>query len=170
MWWEICYCATWHELSIWYHSSLGVITSKIMPLIGGLCHVQRTLTTMGFHELPLVRGLCHVQRTSTIMGLKKSAPHRRCGASVVGGSKSNVFNPSLGLFLYHILHTMSLWRHESIRNNTNNQQTPPPWWWSRSHLQQGGFDDTMQPEGRAALRMFTPRPLLKDFVWFVESM
>jgi hypothetical protein len=27
-----------------------------------------------------------------------------------------------------------------------------------------GFDDTMPPEGRAALRMFIPRPLLKDFV------
>jgi hypothetical protein len=32
---------------------------------------------MGLHELPLVRGLCHVQRTLTIMGLKKSAPHWR---------------------------------------------------------------------------------------------
>ena len=28
-----------------YHSSLGVTTSKIMPLIGGLCHVQRTSTS-----------------------------------------------------------------------------------------------------------------------------
>ena len=28
------------------------------------------------------------------------------------------------------LHTMVLWRHESIHNNTSNQQTPPPWWWS----------------------------------------
>ncbi len=27
-----------------YHSSLGVTTSKIMPLVGGLCHVQWTLT------------------------------------------------------------------------------------------------------------------------------
>jgi hypothetical protein len=30
-----------------------------------------------------------------------------CGARL-GGAQSNVFNPSLGLFLYHILHTMSL--------------------------------------------------------------
>jgi hypothetical protein len=29
------------------------------------------------------------------------------GASL-GGAQSNVFNPSLGFFLYHILHTMSL--------------------------------------------------------------
>jgi hypothetical protein len=86
----------------------------------------------------------------------------------MGGSKSNTVTLILRLFLYHILHTMSLWRHESIRNNTNNQQTPPPWWWSRLPLQRGGFDDTTQPKGRAALRMFTPRPLLKDIVWFVE--
>ncbi len=30
--------------STWYHSSLGVTTSKIMPLDGGLCHIQRTST------------------------------------------------------------------------------------------------------------------------------
>ena len=30
--------------STWYHSSLGVTISKIMPLVGGLCHVQWTLT------------------------------------------------------------------------------------------------------------------------------
>ncbi len=77
MWWEICYCATQHEWSIWYHLSLGVITSKITPLIGGLCPVQWTLTAMGLHELPLVGGLCHVQRTLTIMDLEKSAPHQK---------------------------------------------------------------------------------------------
>ncbi len=31
--------------STWYHPSLGVTTSKIMPLVGGLCHVQRTSTS-----------------------------------------------------------------------------------------------------------------------------
>ena len=56
-----------------------------LPLVGGLCHVQRTLTIMGLnicpssedfvitadfdqlglHEVPLVGGLCHVQRTLT---------------------------------------------------------------------------------------------------------
>ncbi len=56
-----------------------------LPLVGGLCHVQRTLTIMGLNicptledfvitadfdqlghlELPLVGGLCHLQWTST---------------------------------------------------------------------------------------------------------
>ncbi len=36
-----------------------------MPLIGGLCLVQRTLTTKGLNDLPLVGGLCLVQLTST---------------------------------------------------------------------------------------------------------
>jgi hypothetical protein len=66
------------------YSSLGVTSSKIMPLVGGLCLVQRTSTskvnmicpcrrtlsrTMDFnqqgqHDLPLIGGLCLVQRTS----------------------------------------------------------------------------------------------------------
>jgi hypothetical protein len=36
-----------------------------MPLIGGLCLVQRTLTTKGLNDLPLVGGLCLVQQTLT---------------------------------------------------------------------------------------------------------
>ncbi len=36
-----------------------------MPLIGGLCLVQRTLTTKGLNDLPFVGGLCLVQRTLT---------------------------------------------------------------------------------------------------------
>ncbi len=36
-----------------------------MPLIGGLCLVQRTSTTNGLNDLPLVGGLCLVQRTLT---------------------------------------------------------------------------------------------------------
>jgi hypothetical protein len=40
-----------------------------MPLIGGLCLVQRTLTTKGFNDLPLIGGLCLVQWTSTTKGL-----------------------------------------------------------------------------------------------------
>jgi hypothetical protein len=36
-----------------------------MPLIGGLCLVQRTLTTKGLNDLPLVGGLCLMQRTLT---------------------------------------------------------------------------------------------------------
>jgi hypothetical protein len=31
-------------------------------------------------------------------------------------------NPSLGLFLHHFLHTMSLWRHESIHNNATTNK------------------------------------------------
>jgi hypothetical protein len=40
-----------------------------MPLVGGLCLVQRTLTTKGLIDLPLVGGLCHVQWTLTTKGL-----------------------------------------------------------------------------------------------------
>ncbi len=110
------------------------------------------------------------------------SPHTTCNEyretrySALGVVHANVGqnvtppNPSLGLFLYHFLHTMSLWGHESIHNNTNNQQTPPPWWWSCSPLQRRGFDDTTPPEGRAALRMFFSRPLSKDFVWFIKLM
>ncbi len=42
------------------------------------------------------------------------------------GQNVTPHNPSLGLFLYHFLHMMVSWHHESIHNNTNNQQTPPP--------------------------------------------
>jgi hypothetical protein len=38
-----------------------------VPLIGGLCHVQRTSTTKGLNDLPLIEGLCLVQWTSTAM-------------------------------------------------------------------------------------------------------
>jgi hypothetical protein len=44
--------------------SLSVRPQK-MPLIGGLCLVQQTLTTKGLNDLPLVGGLCLVKRTST---------------------------------------------------------------------------------------------------------
>ncbi len=130
------------------------------------------MTTTTAVTRQLLQGRSTAERTlltaTTITLTVINKGNDRCGASI-GGSKSNIFNPSLGSFLYHILHTMSLWRHKSIRNNTNNQQTPPPWWWSRSPLQRGGFDDTTQPEGRAALRMFTPRPLLKDFVYLLNK-
>ncbi len=87
----------------------------------------------------------------------------RCGARL-GGSKSNAVNLILRLFLYHFLHTMSSWHHESIHNNTNNRQTPPPWWWSRSPLQQRGFDESTSSEWRAALHIHFSRPLLKGLV------
>ncbi len=67
------------------------------------------------------------------------------------GQNVTPHNPSLGLFVYHFLHTMSLWCCESIHNNTNNQQTPPPWWWSHLPLQWCGFDESMLPDGQVAL-------------------
>ncbi len=86
------------------------------------------------------------------------------------GQKVIPHNPSLRLFLYHFLHMMVSWRHESIHNNTNNQQTPPPWWWSHSPLQRREFDDTMPPEWWAALRIHFLRPLLKGLVKFNKLM
>ncbi len=86
----------------------------------------------------------------------------------VGGSKSNAVNLILRLFLYHILHTMSLWHHKSIHNSTNNQQSPPPWWWRHSPLQRRGFNESTLPEGRAALRIHFPRMLLKGLVKFIK--
>jgi hypothetical protein len=38
-----------------------------VPLVGGLCHMQRTSTTKGLNELPLIGGLCLVQWTLTAM-------------------------------------------------------------------------------------------------------
>jgi hypothetical protein len=46
-----------------------------LPLIGGLCHVQRTSTSKGLNDLPLVGGLCLVQQTSTIRGHKNDVEH-----------------------------------------------------------------------------------------------
>jgi hypothetical protein len=45
-------------------------------------------------------------------------------------------------------------------------QTPSPWWWSCSPLQRHGFDESMPPEGWAALRMFLPIPPSKRFKRF----
>ncbi len=79
------------------------------------------------------------------------------------GSKSNAVNLILRLFLYHFVHTMSSWHHESIHNNTNNQQTPPPWWWSRLPLQRHGFNKSTPSKWWAALCIYFPRLLLKGF-------
>ncbi len=81
----------------------------------------------------------------------------------LSAAKSNSVNLILRLFLYHFLHTMSSWHHESIHNNTNNQQTPPPWWWSRSLLQRHEFVESTPSKWWGALRMFVPRLLLKGF-------
>ena len=76
--------------------------------------------------------------------MNQSAPPSVVQANV--GRNVTPHSPSSGLFLYHFLHTLVLWRHESIHNNTNNQQTPPPWWWSRSPLQWCVFNDTTLSE------------------------
>jgi hypothetical protein len=56
----------------------GLRPSGPTPLVGGLCHVQRTShSSMGVTTsmiMPLIGGLCHVQRTSTLWA---NAPHRR---------------------------------------------------------------------------------------------
>ena len=86
------------------------------------------------------------------------------GASV-GGPKYYAVNLILRSFLYHFLHMLS---SESIHNNTNTQRTSPPWWWSRSPLQRCEFNESMPPEGRAALRIHFPRPVLKGLVKFIK--
>ncbi len=109
--------------------------------------------------------LCPVQAATAIVRQIRSYPganEDRHGARL-RGSKSNAVNLILRLFLYHFVHTMSSWCHESIHNNTNNQQTPPPWWWSHSPLQQRGFDESMPSEWWAALRIYFPRSLSKGF-------
>jgi hypothetical protein len=40
-----------------------------LPLVRGLCLMQRTLTARDLNDLPLIGGLCLVQRTSTMKGL-----------------------------------------------------------------------------------------------------
>ncbi len=97
-----------------------------------------------------------------ITWMKNHSEKPRYGARK-GGSLSNTVKLILRLFLYHFLHTMSLWCQESIHNNTNNQQTPPPWWWSRLPLQWHGFYESMPPKGQAALPKYCLMPMLKDF-------
>ncbi len=121
-------------------------------------------------DLPPLGGIRVISMLCYQLWSKSGVAFKGWYGACVRGSKSNIVNLIFRLFLYHILHTMSLWHHESIYNNTINQQTPPPWWWSRSPIQQRGFDDTTPPEGRVALRMLVSRPLLKDCVWFVGLM
>jgi len=61
-----------------------------MPLVGGLCHVQRTShSSMGVTTstiMPLVGGLCHVQRTSTLWA---NAPPRTTDFDPLGQRPSS---------------------------------------------------------------------------------
>ncbi len=106
-----------------------------------------------------------VSKKSSILQWYCGETHPVCRLSTrwygarVDGPKYYAINLILRLFLYHFLHAMSSWRHESIHNNTNNQQTPPPWSWSRSPLKRCGFDESTPSKWQAALLMFVPRPL-----------
>ncbi len=121
-----------------------------------------------FYEPPRRTATLMVRGTHVLLsGLERKNRIYWCGARL-GGPKSNAVNLILRFFLYHLLHTMSSWHHESIHNNTNNQQTTPPWWWSRLPLQRHGFNESTPPKGWVALRIYFPRPLSKDFVWFVK--
>jgi hypothetical protein len=59
---------------------------------------------------------------------------------------------------------------QDATHNTNTQQTPPPWWWSRQPLWWHGFDESMLPKGRAALRISLPRPPSNSFDRFFKLM
>ncbi len=101
----------------------------------------------------------HLQDTEIFLGSRvtsfsRDPSHHIKSPGVVHtnvGQNVTPHNPSLGLFLYRFLHTMSLWCHESIHNNTNNQQTPLPWWWSCLPLQWRGFDESTPSKWQAAL-------------------
>jgi hypothetical protein len=56
------------------------------------------------------------------------------------------------------------------QQHTNTQQTPPPWWWSRKPLRQRGFDESMPPEGQAALRIHLSRLPLNGFDRFIKLL
>jgi hypothetical protein len=131
-----------------------------------------------YYKYPLPTYKMGQTLTSTMFALVSSCPKWvapketlkfRYGALKVR-SLSNTVHVILRLFLYHFLHTMSSWCHKSIHNNTNNQQAPSPWWWSCLPLQQCGFNESTPPKGQAALHIYFPRPLSKDFFWFIKLM
>jgi hypothetical protein len=81
------------------------------------------------------------------VGTMEQVCRHRCGARL-SGSKSNAVNLILRLFVYHFLHTMSLWCHETSQStttqNTNNTTTmvgellaPPVAWIQWIHAAQG---------------------------------
>jgi len=94
--------------------------------------------------------------------------NRRYGASL-GGALCFINNPTLRLFSHTCLQISRTRLHTTSDDNqtrrhicTNNRQTPPPWW-SRLPLQRHGFDETMPPEGWAALHMFVSMSPSKRF-------
>ena len=96
------------------------------------------------------------------------------GASL-GGALCYINNPILRLFSHTCLHISHTRLHTTSDDDqtrrhicTNNRQTPSPWWWSHSPLQRCGFDESMPPEGWAALCMFVPMPPSKRFNKFIK--
>jgi hypothetical protein len=125
------------------------------------CHLQ-----LWHPPLPIAATIAHHDCAAITLSIALSPPLPIVIAQPL--SKNNAVNLILRLFLYHILHTMSSWRHESTHNSTNNQQTPPPWWWSHLPLQRHGFNESTPPEGQAALRIHFLRRLLKGLVKFIK--
>jgi hypothetical protein len=73
-----------------------------LPLIGGLCLVQRTSTTKGLNDLPLVGGLCLVQRTSTTKGLNDlSLIGGLCLIQWTSTARASMIYPSLEDFVLY---------------------------------------------------------------------
>jgi hypothetical protein len=99
--------------------------------------------------------------------MRKETHWQRSAVGVVHanvGQSVTPHNPSLGLFLYHFFTY-----DELVTSRVNPQQHKQPTNTTTMVMvplapQQSGFDDIMLPKGQAALRMFVPRPLLKDFV------
>jgi hypothetical protein len=96
------------------------------------------------------------------------------GASL-GGALCYINNPTLRIFSHTCLHISRTHLHTTSDDDqtrrhicTNNRQTPSPWWWSRSPLQRRGFDESMPPEGWAALCMLDPMPPSKRFNIFIK--
>ncbi len=94
--------------STWYHLSLEVTTSKIMPLVGGLSHVQRTLTRWASMICPSLEDFVTYNGLQ-LAGLTWFAPHRRTL------SRTTDFNPlgqhDLPLIggLCHVQRTSTRW-------------------------------------------------------------
>jgi hypothetical protein len=81
-------CPIYWASCLWTEIALSTAEAEYIAMSSALCKVIPLITLM--------------KELHTIFPV-----HIRYGARV-GGSKSNAVNPILRLFLYHILHTMSL--------------------------------------------------------------
>ena len=120
--------------------------------------------TWAFEDVSKATLLCnpHGKDKRLCVCTGKWSTSNRYGASL-GGALCFINNPTLRLLSY--LSTYDEWRRsdETAQKSTNNRQTPSPWWWSCLPLQRCGFDESIPPEGWAALRMFVPMPPSKRF-------